>query len=153
MKTIQIIGKLVARELGKDEKLVDSVNDFYWKAVRKKLSGLESTSVSLKHIGTITTSKRKIDFFIRTTINKIRNIRRSLRYKESTKELLLDVNYSRLRKALIQRNILSKQYYEAYAKRSGRVFKASSLNSTELGAYLGGSGESSEDGIQYASGG
>ncbi len=147
MKTIQIISKLVARELGKDEKLVDSVNDFYWKNVRKKLSGLESTSVSLKHIGTITTSKRKIDFFIRTTIRKIRNIRKSTRYKESTIALLLEVNYTRLRKALIQRNILATQYYEAYTKRNQRVYQVDAPSDTELGASVGGSSEPSEDGI------
>lgn len=151
MKTIQIISKLIARELGKDEKLVDSVNDFYWKEVRKKLSGLESTSVSIKHIGTITTSKRKIDYFIRSTINKIRNIRKSVRYKESTKALLEDVNLNRLRKALIQRNTLATQYYEAYTKRSGRVYKTGTPVGTELGVDIGGSGEPSEVGIQYAS--
>lgn len=150
MKTIQIISKLVARELGKDEKLVDSVNDFYWKSVRRKLSGLESTSVSLKHIGTITTSKRKIDFFIRTTIRKIRNIRKSTRYKESTIALLLEVNYTRLRKALVQRNILATQYYEAYTKRNKRVYKVDTPSNGELGVGIGRGDESGEDGIQHA---
>jgi len=153
MKTIQIISKLIARELGKDEKLVDSVNDFFWKEVRRKLSSLESTSVSIKHIGTITTSKRKIDYFIRTTINKIRNIKKSTRYKESTIALLLEVNYTRLRKALVQRNILATQYYEAYTKRRKRIYKTPSTDNGELGISIRGSGESSKDGIQYASGG
>lgn len=151
MKTIQIISKIVARELGKDEKLVDSVNDFYWKEIRKKLSGLESTSIAIKHLGTITTSKRKIDYFIRGTINKIRNIKKSTRFKESTKALLVEVNYGRLRKALIQRDILATQYYEAYAKRSGRIYKTGSITHAELGSSIGGSGESGKDGIQYAS--
>lgn len=147
MKTIQVLSKLVARELGKDEKVVDSVNDFYWKAVRKKLSNLEETSVSIKHLGTITASKRKIDFFIKTTIAKIRNIRKSIRYKESTKALLIDVNYERLRKALRQRNILATQYYEAYIKRSSRIRQTDAFPSEELGLDPRGSGESGEDGV------
>jgi hypothetical protein len=144
MKTIQIISKLVAREQGLEEKLVDSVNDFYWKEVRKSLSGMESASVSLKYIGTITTSKRKIDYFILSTIRKIRNIRKSVRYKESTKALLLDVNYDRLRKALVQRNQLAKQYYEAYAKRASRVRETSPTSNPELGLDIGRDSEPSE---------
>lgn len=144
MKTIQIISKLVARENGWDEKEVDSANDFYWKEVRKSLSNMESTSVSLKYIGTITASKRKIDFFIRTTINKIRNIRKSTRYKESTKALLLDVNYNRLRKALKQRNVLATQYYEAYIKRTNRVREIAPNSSGELGLSIGRNNKSSE---------
>ncbi len=153
MKTIHVVSKLTARELGKNETLVDSVNDFYWKAVRRKLSNLESASVSLKHIGTITTSKRKIDQFIKTTIGKIRNIRKSIRYKESTKELLLEINYERLRKSLIQRNILAKQYHEAYVKRTSRIRKTDAEPSEELGLDLGRGDESSEDGVRDASGG
>jgi len=153
MKTIQIISKLIARELGKDEKLVDSVNDFYWKEVRRKLSGLESTSVSIKHLGTITTSKRKIDYFIKTTIKKIRNIKKSTRYKESTIALLLEVNYTRLRKALVQRNILATQYYEAYIKRTKRIPETPATGNGELGVSIGGSNEPSEDGVEYAPGG
>lgn len=152
MKTIQIISKMVAREKGIDEKEADRVNDFFWKEVRKKLSGLESTSVSIKHIGTITTSKRKIDFYIRSTIRKIRNIKKSTRYKESTIALLLEVNLTRLRKALVQRNILATQYYEAYTKRHQRVYKTNSADNGELGVSIRGSSEPSEDGIQYAPG-
>jgi phage protein D len=121
MKNIQTINKLTARELNLNEELVELVNGFFWKEVRRKLSSLESTSVSIKHLGTITTSKRKIDQFIKTTIKKIRNIRKSNRYKETTKELLLEVNLDKLRKALVQRNQLAKQYYEAYFKRITRV--------------------------------
>lgn len=129
MKNIQTVNKLIARENSLNENLVELVNGFYWKEVRRKLSSLESTSVSIKHLGTITTSKRKIDQFIKTTIKKIRNIRKSNRYKESTKALLLDVNYDKLRKALVQRNILAIQYYETYMARSQRI---RSINTNDI---------------------
>lgn len=153
MKTIQTINKLVAKETGKNEKLVESVNDFYWKEVRRKLSSLESTSVSIKHLGTITTSKRKIDYFILNTIRKIRNIRKSTRYKESTTALLLEVNYDRLRKALKQRNILATQYYEAYISRTYRIREAAPEDSITSSTDSGRDNESSETGVGYASGG
>jgi hypothetical protein len=131
MKNIQIVNKLVARELNLDEDLIEKVNGFFWKEIRQKLSSLSDTSIAIKHIGTITVSKRKIDHFIRKTINKIRNIRKSSRYKESTKALLLEFNYDRLKKALKQRNILATQYNENYIKRISRIREAASNNSKE----------------------
>jgi phage protein D len=146
MKNIQTINKLISRELNLNEDLVEAVNGFYWKEVRRKLSTLESTSVSIKHIGTITTSKRKIDQFLKTTIKKIRNIRKSNRYKESTKALLLDVNYDKLRKALKQRNILATQYYETYAKRHERICSSDANDIQECRQDTGSNNQSSEAG-------
>lgn len=153
MKNIQIVNKLVARDFNLNENLVELINGFYWKEVRRKLSSFESTSVSIKHIGTITASKRKTDYFIRTTIRKIRNIRKSNRYKESTKALLLEVNYDRLRKALIQRNILATQYYENYTKRANRIREVASNNSPELGQDIGSHHQPSEARVESSSGG
>lgn len=152
MKNIQIVNKLVARDLNLNEDLVELVNGFFWKEVRRKLSTLESTSVAIKHLGTITASKRKIDQFIKTTIKKIRNIRKSNRYKESTKALLLDVNFDRLRKALIQRNKLATQYYEAYIKRTNRIRESASNNGEECRQDIGSHNQSSEEGVQYSTG-
>ena len=151
MKNIQTINKLIARENGLNEDLVELVNGFYWKEVRRKLSSLESTSVSIKHLGTITTSKRKIDAFIKTTIKKIRNIKKSNRFKESTKALLLDVNYDKLRKALVQRNVLATQYYEAYMGRVERVRRANADNIQTGVEDIRGSDEPSEAGNGSAS--
>jgi nucleoid DNA-binding protein len=133
MKSIQTVNKLVSRELGYDENEVEKVNDFFWKEVKKKLSNFENTSVSIKHLGTFTVSKRKLDQFIKTCIRKIRSIRKSTRYKESTRELLLNTNKNKLEKALFHRNKLAKQYYEAYAKRSKRIFSVDANNSIKLG--------------------
>lgn len=152
MKNIQTVSKLIARELEYDENEIERINDFFWKAVRRKLSNLESTSVSIKHIGTITVSKRKVDQFIKTTIGKIRSIRKSVRYKPSTQALLLDINFDRLRKALIKRNELAKQYYEAYAKRAKRILPVATSGIEELGESIRGDNQSSEDGVRYTPG-
>lgn len=147
MKNIQTIIKLTARNLNIKEDVVESVTNFFWKEVRRKASSLESTSITIKHLGTITTSKRKIDYFIKTTIAKIRAIKKSNRYKETTKELLLETNYERLKKALVQRNILAKQYYDAYIKRSERVFTTSTSDFQECGQDSGSNNQSGKDGI------
>jgi hypothetical protein len=153
MKNLQIINKLLAKERGWNENLIESVNSFFWKELRRKLSGFESTSIAIKHIGTITTSKRKLDYLIRKLIYKIRNIRKSNRYKESTKALLLEFNFDKLKKALVQRNILATQYYENYAKRTSRIRKTTSDNSEECRSDIGGNNQPSEAGIEYFAGG
>lgn len=151
MKNLQTVNKLIAREQGRNENEVEQINDFFWKEVRRKLSSFESTSVSIKHIGTITVSKRKVDQYIKTTIRKIRAIRVSTKYKPATQALLLDVNMNRLKKSLIRRNELAKQYYEAYAKRAKRVFQAPANDSPELGQDIGGANQPSEAAVQHAS--
>lgn len=148
MKNIQIVSRLVARENSFDPALVEDVNNFFWKVgVRASLSSMEYTSVSIKHLGTITVSKRKVDYMIRTLIRKIRNIRKSKRYKQSTIELLLDTNFDKLRKALKQRNILATQYYENIAKRTGRIRSTPPDNNVECGQDIGSNNQSSERGI------
>jgi hypothetical protein len=145
MKDIKIVSRLVAREFNYDPELTEDVNDFFWKETRKMLSSMEYTSVSIKCLCTLTVSKRKVDYIIKKLIGKIRNIRKSTRYKESTTALLLEVNYDKLRKALKQRNILAKQYYENYTKRISRVREASSSNNSELGQDIRGNMESGEE--------
>jgi len=146
MKDIHIVSKLVARENNLDPDLVEDVNAFFWKVgVRAALSSMDYTSVSIKHIGTITVSKRKVDQMIITLIRKIRNIRKSTRYKQSTTELLLELNYDKLRKALKQRNILAKQFYENYTKRISRVRDVAADNSEQRTSNLGSDNNTSEE--------
>lgn len=145
MKNIQIVSRLVARENNYDPALTEDVNEFFWKEVRRTLSSMEYTSVSVKHLCTFTVSKRKVDFIIKKCIGKIRNIRKSTRYKESTTALLLEVNYDKLRKALKQRNILAKQYYENYTKRTSRICEASPNNSEQCSTDIGSNVESGEE--------
>jgi len=144
MKTLQTINKLVARETGYDENVVELVNRFYWNSVRQKISCLESTTISLKHIGVFTVSKRMLDRFIIKTIRKIRSIRKSTNYKESTRLLLLEVTMNKLKKALVHRNTLSKQYYETYAKRAKRIRSTDTNNIQTISENTGSDNQSSE---------
>jgi hypothetical protein len=133
MKNIQIVSRLVARENNYDLDLVEEVNQFFWKEVRRSLTSMEHTSVSIKHLGTITVSKRKVDYIIKKLIKKIRDTKKSTRLKPSTIELVLEVNYDKLRRALKQRNVLAKQYYENYAKRTSRIHQVASDDNEECG--------------------
>jgi hypothetical protein len=156
MKSIQIINKIIAREKNISEDLVEKINKFYWKKVRAALSDFSDTSVSVKHIGTITVSRRKLNFFILQLIRKIRVIRAGTKHKESTKALLLETNINKLRKALVQRNIIAKLYYEDYQARVEkykRVHRIDSSNSSELGQSDRGNDQPSEAAIQSSTGG
>jgi len=145
MKDIKIVSRIVARENNYDPDLTEDINDFFWKETRKLLSSMEYTSVSIKHLCTITVSKRKVDYTIRKLIGKIRSLRKTTRFKPSTVELLLEQNFDKLRKALKQRNILAKQYYENYAKRTSRIRKIASNDSSELRQDIGSDVESGEE--------
>lgn len=156
MKSIQIINKIVAREKNIKEDLVEKINKFYWKKVRAALSDFSDTSVSIKHIGTITISRRKLNFFIKKLIGKIRVIRAGNRHKESTKALLLETNYNKLKKALVQRNIIANLYYDEYKKRMEKhkgVHGIDSSGISELGQSDRRDDQSSEAAIQSLTGG
>lgn len=153
MKNIQIVSRLVARENNYDPDIVEDVNNFFWKEVRGSLTSMEYTSVSIKHLCTITVSKRKVDYIIKKLIGKIRSLRKSTRLKQSTIDLLLDSNFEKLRKALKQRNILAKQYYENYAKRSSRIREASPNNSEQCSNDIGCNDNAGEERVEYALGG
>lgn len=153
MKNIQIVSRLVARENNFKTDDVEDVNEFFWKEVRRSLSSMKYTSVSVKHLCTFTISKRKVDQMIRTLIRKIRNIRKSKRYKETTIALLLDVNYDKLRKALYQRNVLAKQYYENYTKRTSRIREATPNNSEQRTSDNSSNNNTGEERIGDATGG
>lgn len=152
MQNIQTVNKLVARECNIKEEIVESVNNFYWKNVRKSLSSFENLSVSLKYIGTITTSRRKLNYYIGFLIRKIRNLKDSTRLKETTKEHLLDVNTIKLKKALKQRDALAKQYYDENIKKSKGIREVITHNSRELRQDIGGDIESSEETVPHVTG-
>lgn len=150
MRNIQIVNKQIAREKNLPEDLVEKVNSLYWKEARRALSSMDYSSVSLKHLGTITTSRRKLVGYITELIGKIRSLRKSVRYKESTRLLLIDIYYERLNKALIQRNILATQYYVEGNK---GIFEVDSHSMGEQGESDRRDDESSENGDEYAPGG
>ena len=149
MQNIQTVNKLIAREHNIQEDIVESVNSFYWKSVRKSLSSFENLSVSLKYIGTITISRRKINYYIGYLIRKIRKIKASTIFKETTKEHLIEVNTNKLRKALKQRDALAKQYYDENIKKFKRICKVTSDNSGELRQDIGGDYKPSEEAVPY----
>ena len=112
MKTINIVSKMVATNLNLDPKLVEKINRIYWKEIRETLSSVPEDGVHIKKIGTIVASPYKTSNHIRKMINLIRKLRRSTKYKDETRERLIEQAKDKMRTLLRKRNQFAVKYYK-----------------------------------------
>lgn len=128
MKSIDVVNAVIAKNKNIDTKLVASINKYYWKTVRRKVSNLESMSVFVKGLLTFMASKYNVNRLILKTIRNIRMTRSSKKFGEEMKKSLLGKNFIHLKLLLNQRNKLAKHYYEHYR----RLSKADTIGIEEL---------------------
>lgn len=113
MKTIEQINRAIAEEKGLPFEVVRAVNDYFWrKGIRKNMTDITHRSIYIKNIGTITVSMYKLKSQISKIIKKIRAVRVSTKYKEETKQLILDKSFRELKEMLIKRNEMATEYYK-----------------------------------------
>lgn len=108
MKNIDNIVLKTSKDLDIPKERVKLVVDAYWNEVYDKLLSLDSTTVYIRNVGLITISRFKLRKFISRYIQKIRNIEKSVRLSDSDKHLYLTKTKEKLRKALVQRDIIAK---------------------------------------------
>lgn len=90
--------------------LIKSVNNFYWKnGIKKNLSNVSYNSLFIKNFGTIVISKYKLNKEILTIILKIRNIRKSEKFRQETKDMMIEGYKNNLRKLWKKRNDIIKE--------------------------------------------
>ena len=82
----------------------------YWDNVYKKIIGGDSTSITVRHLGTFTMSRYKLNNFIVKKIRSIKKVRATKKFTEKKREDTLLNIYKLLRKALIRRNEIAEQY-------------------------------------------
>lgn len=124
MKNIDYFNKAIAEKKGLENDIVRKVNDFFWrKGVRKNLTDVNYRSLYIKHLGTITVSKYKLDKKIEHLIKRIRSVRVSPKFKEETKELILAKYYDSLKAMLKRRNEIALEYYNRDYEQTKRVPK------------------------------
>lgn len=111
MKIPDSIYKQAADELNLPVALVKRINNYYWKDVKARLSGVEHSSIFLKNIGTIVISKYKLNKMILSLIERIRRVEYSNKYTEKRKGLIIDAYKVNLRKLLKMRNEIIKNDY------------------------------------------
>lgn len=94
--------------------LVRAVNKFFWKeGIKKNLSNVNYNSIFIKNFGTIVISKYKLNKYILELIEKIRRVQRSDKYREETKQFIIDRYKKNIRILLKRRNdIIKTGYYK-----------------------------------------
>ena len=116
MKNITNVIKKTATDLNLPEDQVNAVVMAYWNEIYRKLNSLESTTVTIRHVGSFTISKRKLYSLINKFIFRIKSYERGeplpfSKPKEKELEVIHKIRL-KLRKALEKRNILANHYYK-----------------------------------------
>lgn len=117
MKGIDYVIKKTIKDLNLPEDKREDAKKLimaYWKEIADQIIRIDSTTVAIRKLGVITVSKLKIRKFIFDTIKHIRNMKLSKKYSEASKDNYVNVHTKKLKKALIQRNILAKDYAEKF---------------------------------------
>jgi|HubBroStandDraft_2_1064218.scaffolds.fasta_scaffold169274_3 hypothetical protein len=114
MKSLDYVIKKTAKELNLPEDQTRKLLTAYWKEIERQLVEIKSTTISIKKLGVITVSKIKIRNFIIDTIRRIRRMEKSTKYSDDKKRSYIDRHKKKLKNALIQRNILAKDYAEKF---------------------------------------
>jgi hypothetical protein len=112
MRDLYYISKKISKEKQIDLDIVEKVNKFYWKEVRRQMNSLDNTAVHVKNLLTFSVSRYNLRKEIQKVINKIRLIRTNNKFVK--KEPLLAFQYEVLRKLLKSRNKLAILYKELY---------------------------------------
>jgi hypothetical protein len=114
MKNLDFVIKKTAIDLNLPESEVKIVIEGWWQQVYNEVANVKSTTIAIRKVGVITVSKLKVRTFILNTIRKIRSTKISKRFSEDNKEKYIAKYKKRLRNALVQRNILAKDYAEQF---------------------------------------
>ena len=117
MKNMGYVIQRTASELGIPEEKVKIVLMEYWRTATSRLINLDATTVSIRHVGNMTVSRYKLYNYIRKRIEKIRFVKDYDKYDEEKRKELLEYNLSKLRKALVQRDILARYYQKRFKKK------------------------------------
>jgi len=131
IETINVVNREVSKTLGMNETLVKFINQFYWrKGVKEAIQSGQHTSVRIKNIGTLVTSRMKVNNKIVKLIRANRELNNPERvFKEKTKKEYLDEKYKELRLMLARRNDIAK----AYKTNKDRINQKYELRKTSLG--------------------
>jgi hypothetical protein len=123
IQTINNVNREVSRALSIDEDIVKKVNAYYWKhGVKEAVSSGLHTSVRLKNIGTLVTSRQKTNNKIATLIREIRYFQSSTKeFKKKTREEYIEDRLSSLRLLLVRRNELAHIYIQNQTRINDKI--------------------------------
>lgn len=104
---IDIVNKKVSTEIGINEKIVSTVNKYYWDRNANHIQRLDLRPINLVKIGHVRHSKVLIRVKILKLVAKLRGLKHSKKYKpDGVKKLAMEGNYqNQLRQLWAMRNI------------------------------------------------
>lgn len=103
MKNIDTINKeiAIAKKLPLDT--VAKINDYYWTTVKDSLRSLNYQFIHVKEIGTFEASGFKLNKLIQNIRNYIKNIRKSNKFNNNTKEEIIKDYKQKYKKCIAMR--------------------------------------------------
>jgi hypothetical protein len=114
VKSIDFVIRKTAAETGIPENKVKVVVMEYWETIYYRLLSAESTTITVRHIGSFTISKFKLGNFIKKKIDKIRRFQATDKLSPEQKLDYLQKEKAKLRVALRHRNVLAQQYADMF---------------------------------------
>lgn len=83
---VNLVNKLVAKKLSKDEKVVSSVNEFFYNELHNTLKECKHPHIFVKDLGTFTMRLRPVEGRIKLLLAYIRNTNKSETIPEHLRE-------------------------------------------------------------------
>jgi hypothetical protein len=114
MKSIDVVIRKTAGEMGIPEDQAKVVVMEYWNTIYKKLLSGEETAITVRHVGTFAMSRFKLYRLIRRRIGKIRYTKKNEKITEEFREIILADEYKKLSLAMKHRNTIAIEYAENF---------------------------------------
>ena len=114
MKGIEVAIQKTAEQLNLPEEKVRPIILEYWRTIYYKLIRLESMTISVRNVGIFTISRYKLNNYIKKTIYKIRNTKKSTRLSEEKKNSIIEAMTTKLKIALKMRNKIAISYAKQF---------------------------------------
>lgn len=117
MKNLEYAIRKTATEMDLPEDKVRIVIEKYWSEIYQKMvNGMEDgkATLFLRNVGLFTLSRYKLNNFIKKKIGKIKGMAKSTKYSEDVKKDFIEKQTKKLKKSLLYRNLVAKDYAEKF---------------------------------------
>ena len=129
MKTPEYFYRKAAEELGMDEGLVEEINKFFWKTIKKEIRSASSIAIYVKHLGTFYTTLDNVNQAIISLIKTIKGHRIGNISKKDV--IAIEFSKDRLKGLLKLRQKLIKQKQKTIDERIARISKTASQGNSQ----------------------
>jgi hypothetical protein len=138
MKKSDYFNKVTSERTGVELATVKAVTRFFWREVRREISGLKHSSIFVKNLGTFVISPAKLRKVIGEVIEKIKNVRANPNMTEEKKLKVVGYEYQLLQRLLEKRNEMALVFYKPSNVKTNGTTETDTDSSPEPGESAGG---------------